>query len=526
MSGNNTTTKTTTLSSTTVETTVLTGGGASVTGSGTGTGGGTTGGGTTGGGTTPVVTGSTNAYPLAMPTGIAAGAPVTLGKGPNSIQLTLSNNPGTAGSCEFVLIMNQGTEQTALAGPLTVTSDVGETMTGSQVFTINGDFTGMTGFEINATGPGLNGLWINAATVGLIPWWCNQDAANSRGTGSASYATSIFNSNGSNMTFLPQSAVPAAPIPVPAPALTTVAGTIAGVAKSGTLATLLTDLATGQTLTLGAGTFVGTGAINVAGIVTGAGTGVTTINATDLPPYENKAVLVPTVAGVTIEKLTIQGAAVPASLGNNAAGVRDGAAGIGFTLTDVEITGCQDGILTFASNITVNGSNIHGNGAGDGYTHEMYVGGSPTTKFVLGTSTVSTGPLSTHAVKSRAGTTTITGGVLTGGAADGGAVSGSVVDIPDGGLVSITGTTIALRANAANTLFFGYSMESALNQATGATVTMTDVIFDGGGVAGEIQAGSYMPTSKLVLVGCTHKGTVAPTISGFATVTGAIAAAA
>jgi hypothetical protein len=482
---------------------------------------------TTGGTTTPV-NADTNTYPLAMPSGIAAGAPVTLGTGPNSIQLTLSNNPGTPGNCEFVVIMQQGTVQTAIAGPLTVTAGVGASMAGSQIFTINGDFTGMTGFEITAYGTGLNGMWVNSATVGLIPWECNADAANSRGTGSPNYQPTIFNSNGTNMVFLPASAIPAQPIPTPAPALTTIPATIAGSPRSDTLANLMVDLTAGQTLTLPAGTFVGTGAINVAGTVTGVAMGTTTINCTGLEPYQDKAVLLPTVPGVTIANLTIEGAAIAASLGANAAGVRDGAAGIGFTLSQVEITGCQDGILTFPSNVTVNSCNIHGNGAGlagGSATHELYIGGSPITTFSMTNTSVATGPLATHALKSRAGTTKVVGGTLTAGAADGGAVSGSVVDIPDGGDASFNGVAFTLRAGAANTLFFGYAMESALNLAAGSTVTMTNCVFDGGGVAGEIQAGSNIHGAALVLSGCTYKGTTPPSVSGFATVVGTITAA-
>lgn len=474
-----------------------------------------------GGSTPPPV--DTNVYPLTMPDGITAGAPVALGSGPNSIQIYAANNPSGAVANSFVVIANRGATQTAIAGPLLVSSKSGASMSGAQLFTIKGDFAGLTGLQLVAAGAGLNGIWINQLSVDLIPWMANTDAANSRGSGTASYGTQVFNSNGRNMLFLPPSALPVVVPPAPPPALTAVSGaTVNGAAApAGTLAALIAATPASGTLVLPAGVIVGTSA--VSGAVAGAGMGQTTIDATGLPPYQNKAVLVPAASGVTIRDLTIKGAVIPASLGNNAAGVREGGVGQPFTLVNVEITGCQNGVLTFADDVTLTGGKTHDNGAGDGYTHEMYFGGSPTNVVTLTDWTSTCGPKSTHALKSRAGTTIVNGGAYTGSPDTTGNVGGSVIDIPDAGAVTITGATIAVAVGAANTLLLGYGMESAKNAATGLVVTLKNCVFPTGGL---IQNGAHNPTATLVLDGCTYSGATAPEIRGFTTVTGTIAKAA
>lgn len=481
----------------------------------------------TGGSTTPTTSG--NVYPLAMPAGVAAGAPVTLGTGPNSIVIYASNNPGSGIVNQFAVVGNFGSTQTALAGPLTCSSNVGMSQAGSQVFTINGDFAGLTSVGIVAAGSGISGLWVNELTVNLVPWQTNTDAINSRGTGTPNYGTLAFNSNGANETWLPASAIPSAPVPPPAATQSTITGaTIGSTAQTpGTLATLIAGTAAGATLTLPAGTFVGTGTIPNACTVTGAGMGKTIIDGTGITPTYSKALLVPLVAGSTISNLTLQNANIAASQGNNAAGVRDNGNGIGFTLNGVEVTACQDGLLTFASNVTLIGGHTHDNGAGDGYTHEIYLGGDTTNTCTLTGWTSTCGAKSTHALKTRAGTTNVSGGTFTGSADSTGAVGGSVIDIPDGGNFSATGATLVIAAGAANHEFLTFGLESAANASIGDTVTLTNVVFtDNTGSGGIISNGTAIPAAKLVLSGCTYTGKVAPSITGWGSITGTIAAAA
>ncbi len=484
---------------------------------------------------TPAIPSSGVAYPMPMPADLAVAAPVTLGTGPNTIVIVASNNPGSSLQNQFVVILEQGSVQTAIAGPLTVSSDVGASQAGSQVFTLKGTFADITGIVIVGVGNGLNGLWLAQVTLDFIPWYVNQDAANSRGTGSPSYGnTEVFNSNGTDMTFIPPTLVPTAPIPVPSAVATGVAGAVidgTAVATATPLATLLTLIPTGGTLTLPAGTIVGSGGIPVSGTINGAGQGQTIIDATNFSVYQNKAALVPTTPGVTISNLTIKGAQIPASLGNNAAGLRDGAMGVGFTADAVEITGCQDGVLTFPSDVTMTNCTTHGNGAGDGFTHELYFGGSPTNTVNLNNHISICGAGATHALKSRAGTTDVRGGSFTGSSDPTGKIGGSVVDIPDAGAFLLSDATLIVSAAAANTLFLGYGMESALNAVGGltasVTATLTNVVFtDNSGSGGQIQNGTANPNAILVLSNCTYTGAVAPQISGFATINGTISKAA
>jgi len=477
------------------------------------------------GGTTP----SGNVYPLKMPSGITSGAPVTLGSGPNSIVIYASNNPGSGMNNQFVVVADFGTTQTAIAGPLTCTGEGGMSLSGCQIFTINGDFTGLTGIGIDATGTGVSGLWIDQLTVDLIPWWVNSDAANSRGTGTPYYTAQVFNSNGTNMTFLPKSAIPSQPVPPPATTPTNISGaTVNGTSQTAApIQTLLTATPTGATLVLPAGSFFGSADIPNACTVTGAGMGSTILDGTGSEPFQDKALLVPTVSGTVISNMTIQNASISAALGQNAAGVREAQAGIGYTLNAVEITGCQDGVLTFASDVTFTGGHTHDNGAGDGLSHEIYLNGDTTNTMTL-TNWVSTcGTKSTHALKTRAGTTNLSGGTYTGSADSTGAVGGSVVDVPDAGIFMANGTTFVTSAGAGNHQFFTYGAESAINAGIGLTATFTNCVFtDNTGSGGIIQNGSPNPTATLVLIGCTYTGKVAPTITGFVTVKGTFSAAA
>ena len=323
-------------------------------------------------------------------------------------------------------------------------------------------------------------------------------------------------------------------VPVVAPVVTSGPSVITGAllngaaAAPGTLAALTALVPSGGTLTLPAGTFSGTAPVPVACTIAGAGMGKTIIDCTGLRPSYGKATLLPLVPGVVIEDMTVRGAAVDATSGMNAAGVRDNGPGIGFTLTRVESTGNQNGVLTFPSNVTLNQCSIHDNGSaslanGQSATHELYFGGAPGTVVTINGCTVSTGTLATHALKSRAGTTVVNGSTLTAGQADGGTVSGSAIDIPDGGDFTMTGGSVTLRAGAANTMLLGYGLESASNLAAGAAVKLSGVALNGGGQATEIQNGAGIPTATLALASVTAVGTV-PTIAGFASVVGAIAA--
>src|SRR5512135_2200616 len=196
-------------------------------------------------------------------------------------------------------------------------------------------------------------------------------------------------------------------------------------------------VAAGSTLMLPSGKIFGTTSIPAASALVGAGMGKTIIDATGLVPYANKGVLVPLVPGVTISNLSIVGAAIPEAtvpntLGGNAAGVRDNSRGVGFKLSNVEISGCQDGILAFGSDIEIVGGYIHDNGTGTGQTHNVYVGfWSGRNSFIL-TNLITENCKGGHEIKSRAAHTISFGCHHTTGG------DGAAYDVPDGGQLAIS----------------------------------------------------------------------------------------
>src|SRR5271166_4057294 len=178
-----------------------------------------------------------------------------------------------------------------------------------------------------------------------------------------------------------------------------------------TLANLIAATPSGGTLVLPTGTWSGTAAIGTACTIKGAGMGQTIIDATGVSLTRGKGIFVPMVAGVAFADMTLTGAAVSDL---NGAGIREDGPGLGWTATNVEFTGNQDGILTFASNITLNNCSFHNNGAHDQHSHENYFNGSPATQVTLNNVTSVAGTGSTHALKSRAGTTRVVGGSYAG----------------------------------------------------------------------------------------------------------------
>ena len=474
------------------------------------------------GGGTGTGTGGPVAPLLQMPTGITGGAPVTIGTGPNTLVLNVSND-NTPPDCTFSVVINN----VAITGPLDISAYVA-TQSAGQTFTINMTL-GLAPYVVQlVAGPsGMQGAIINLVTLNGVPF-VTQTQTDSRGSQNVN-AYSTFISNDAPVTIWTVPIAVVAPPPPPPPAtLSQIAATVNGVAKTDTLANLLTDTPTGGKLILPAGTFAGTGNIPNAITVIGAGMGKTIINGLNVEPSYDKALFVPQVHGTILEKMTLENAAISVALGNNAAGVRDNGAGIGCNLTNVEITGCQDGILTSGGSWNLTGCKIHNNGYGDGYTHEMYFNDDvPTNTITLTNVTSTQGMLSTHALKSRAGTTHVIGGTYTSGGNSNGNICGSLVDFPQGGVFTASGATFILLNNSANTMFFGYAEENSINLAIGTTATFTNCIFtDETGTGGSIQNGGNIPTATLVLVGCTYTGTVAPNISGFATVTGTITKAA
>jgi len=295
-------------------------------------------------------------------------------------------------------------------------------------------------------------------------------------------------------------------------------------APLGTLAELEAKVAAGSMLRLPRGRIIGTTGIATASTLIGAGMGKTIIDATGLVPYENKGVLVPLVSGVTISDLSIMGATIPEAtepntLGGNAAGVRDYSRGVGFKLSNVEISRCQDGILAFGSDIEIVGGYIHDNGTGTGQTHNVYVGfWSGRNSFRL-TNLLTKSCNGGHEIKSRAAHTISFGCHHTTGG------DGAAYDVPDGGQLAISDGSMTLPKGSVDPKFISYAMEANRNASVGNIVTVTNEIFhDLTGTGGNII--THDPNAVLTLSGCTYTGPKPPNITGWGTVNGAITKAA
>lgn len=483
----------------------------------------------TGTGTPPIITPppptDTNVYPLTMPV-ITDGSPVTLGTGPDTIELRLSSQPNDTANCVLAVLL----DGKAIAGPLTVSAHTGADA--GQVFSIHGVFGPLPHtLSIVGAGTGLTNLWVNAVSFNFTPLVFNGPATYRGGAVNVN-STAIWMNNGANSDWtLPVPVVPPVVVPpVPVPAASEINGAaVNGVTFTSpvTLAEAIASTPASGVLTLPAAAIVGTAMISAEMIIKGAGIGATIINGKDLPPTFSKAGLVVTVPGVVIQALTVENQAIDGSSGGNACGVRDNDVGCDFTLIQVEITGCQDGILTSGSNVSLSNCHIHGNGAGNpgsGATHEIYANNNPDpakpTTFHLVDTLIECGDLATHALKSRAAITIVDTTELKGNASgDGGANSGRVIDIPNGGSFAMTGGRVILPPNAAVTQFFGYGVDNQANPA--GPVKFSGVVFeDDTNKGGSFQC--FGAAVGIEFVNCTYTGTTSPRFIGWSTVTGTI----
>ena len=140
----------------------------------------------------------------------------------------------------------------------------------------------------------------------------------------------------------------------------------------------------------------------------------------------------------------------------NGAGIR--LEGAGLVVSNCLFTGNENGILTGArdgSRVTVTDCGFRGNGAGDGYSHNVYVGRVDALEF---TRCRSDHALRGHALKSRARTTTVRDCVFDDG--DDGE-SSYLADFPNGGRVTVSGCRFVQSPAAANGTMVSVGEEGA-----------------------------------------------------------------
>ncbi len=157
-----------------------------------------------------------------------------------------------------------------------------------------------------------------------------------------------------------------------------------------------------------------------------------------------------------IEGITFTGARVP---DRNGAGIRQ--EGAGLVVARSEFRGNENGILAGAnrrSDIVIRDSRFIGGGAGDGYSHNLYIGD---VRSLTVTGSVFAAAARGHELKSRAARNTIQGNLIT----DRDATASYSVDLPNGGAALIAGNVIIQGPRSENPALIAYGAEG-LTHAT------------------------------------------------------------
>jgi hypothetical protein len=165
---------------------------------------------------------------------------------------------------------------------------------------------------------------------------------------------------------------------------------------------------------------------------------------------DGKAIWVIAGDRTTVDRLDFSGATVP---DQNGAGIRQ--EGSGLTVIRSWFHHNQNGILTSdnsASDIVIQRSRFFRNGAGDGYSHNLYVGA---VRSLTVTGSYLWGAATGHELKSRAARNTITGNLIT----DDDATASYSIDLPNGGKSLIAGNVIIQGASSENPALVSYGAE-------------------------------------------------------------------
>ncbi len=212
----------------------------------------------------------------------------------------------------------------------------------------------------------------------------------------------------------------------------------------------------GDVIEIAAGTYRDITVWRAQGLTIRGVGGMAHLDAAGLTIPNGKAIWVITGRGYTLEHIEFSGARVP---DRNGAGIRQEAPGL--TVRDCYFHDNENGILTGAdttSDIVIETTEFARNGAGDGYSHNMYIGNVRT--FTLRgcyTHDASVG----HLVKSRAQTNYLLYNRITGEAGS----DSYEVDLPNGGLAVIVGNVIEQGAATQNPFMVTFAEEGATNPA-------------------------------------------------------------
>jgi hypothetical protein len=183
----------------------------------------------------------------------------------------------------------------------------------------------------------------------------------------------------------------------------------------------------------------------------GIGTGRAVINAAG-QNSQGKAIWVISGNNTTVENIEFTGAAVPDL---NGAGIR--AEGANLTIRNCYFHDNQEGLLTDAGNSTIliEFSEFYHNGAGDGFSHNLYIGN--VTKFIFRYN-YSHGVAVGHLLKSRAAENDIYYNRLSDETTG---TASYDIDLPNGGLSYVVGNLVEKGPLAENSALLSYQEEGA-----------------------------------------------------------------
>lgn len=211
----------------------------------------------------------------------------------------------------------------------------------------------------------------------------------------------------------------------------------------------------GDAIEIQAGTYQGDVAVWTAHRLTIRGVGGMAHLASGGKSAQEKAIWVIQGDGATVERMEFSGCRVA---DHNGAGLR--VEGAGLVVRHCHFHDNENGILTGAnskSDIVIESSEFDHNGAGDGYSHNLYIG--QVRSFSL-TNCYSHDAKIGHLVKSRAESNRILTNRLTDGP-DGS--SSMLIDLPNGGDSLILGNILQHGPKATNGLAVSYAAEGAKN---------------------------------------------------------------
>lgn len=225
----------------------------------------------------------------------------------------------------------------------------------------------------------------------------------------------------------------------------------------------------GDVIQVQAGTYTNDFAtINTKITLQGVGGMVHMVATGDIP--NDKGILIVN-TDATIDHFEFSGAQ---GASGNDAGIRY--QGGALTLTNDYFHDNQNGLMgggVVGGTITIINSEFANNGAGDGYTHNLYVG--DIAKLTISDSYFHDAVVG-HEIKSRAAETVITNTRII----DNNSTSSYSVDLPNGGLVTLSGNVIQQGPNGQNPNIIAYGAEGVTHSVNSLTMTGNTVLNDMG----------------------------------------------